>query len=147
MSASSTLGVAELVAVLEELGHEQVLPLGGQLDEAVRLRPGHARVAHHAQRVVLLLDEPAHGVERLLVLQPPVEQLPTELVPAVRAQVGARVELARTSARRSLVTVRRSGVDPADPARPTGLTSVTSKPSWSATATRMASSRASSRLR
>ena len=100
MSASSTIGVAELDRAVEELGHQQVLPLGRELDEAVRLGAGHAGVADDAQRVVLLLHQPTHGVERLLVLQPPVQQLPTELVPAVRAQVGARVELAEQVRRR-----------------------------------------------
>ena len=94
------LCVAELDRALEELGHQHVLPLGRELDEAVRLGAGRARFADDAQRVVLLLDQPTHGVERLLVLQPPVQQLPTELVPAVRAQVGARVELAEQVRRR-----------------------------------------------
>ena len=49
---------------------------------------------HQRQRVVLLLDQPAHGVERLLILQPPVQQLPAQLVPAVRTQVGLGVQLA-----------------------------------------------------
>ena len=39
------LGVAELDRALEELGHQHVLPLGRELDEAVRLGAGHAGVA------------------------------------------------------------------------------------------------------
>ena len=46
------------------------------------------------QRVVLLLDQPPHGVERLLVLQPAIQQLPAQLVPAVRAQVALGIQLA-----------------------------------------------------
>jgi hypothetical protein len=51
-------------------------------------------VAHQPQGVVLLLDQPPHAVERLLILQPPVQQLPAELVPAVGAQVALGVQLA-----------------------------------------------------
>ena len=94
------VGVAELDGVVEELGDEHVLAFGCQLDEAVRLGTGHAGIAEHAQRVVLLLHEATDGVERLLVLQPAVQQLATELVPAVRPQVGARVQLAEQVPRR-----------------------------------------------
>jgi len=52
------------------------------------------------QGVVLLLDQPAHGVERLFVLQAAVEQLPAQLVPAVGAQVAAGVQLAEQDGRR-----------------------------------------------
>ena len=54
-------GVAELDGAVEELGHQHVLPLGRELDEAVRLGAGHAGLADHPQRVVLLLDQPAHA--------------------------------------------------------------------------------------
>ena len=43
--------------------------------------------------VVLVLDEPAHGLERRLVLEPAVEDGPAELVPAVGPDVVHRVEL------------------------------------------------------
>ena len=112
--------VAQLDRALEELGHQHVLPLGRELDEAVRLGAGRAGLADDPQRVVLLLDQPAHGVERLLVLQPPVQQLPTELVPAVRAQVGARVELAEQVRRRRAFhpeAQRRRAGRPAQPHR------------------------------
>ena len=88
------LGLAELDRAGEELGDQQVLPFGGELDHAVGSGAGQAGVAAQPQGVVLLLDQPADGVERLLVLQPPVEQLPAELVPAVGAQVAAGVQLA-----------------------------------------------------
>ena len=50
-------------------------------------------VAHHAQRIVLVLDETAHSLERRLVLQPPVEDRAPGLVPPVRTDVVHRVEL------------------------------------------------------
>ena len=88
------LGLAELGGAGEELGDQQVLPLGGQLHEPERGRAGKAGPMHQRQRVVLLLDQAADGVERLLVLQPAVQQLPAQLVPAVRAQVAEGVQLA-----------------------------------------------------
>ena len=107
------VGVAELDGALEELGDQHVLALGRELDEPVRPGARHARLAEDAQRVVLLLHQPAHRVERLLVLQPSVQQLATELVPAVRPQVGARVELAEQVRRRRAVHLqaqrRRAG--------------------------------------
>ncbi len=45
-------------------------------------------------RVVLVLDEPAHRLERRFVLEPPVEDGAPELVPAVGPHVVHRVELA-----------------------------------------------------
>ena len=77
------LGLAQLDRPVEELRHQQVLPLGGELDHAVGPRGGQAGVATHAQGIVLLLDEAPDSVERLLVLQAPVEELAAELVPAV----------------------------------------------------------------
>src|SRR4029453_8140710 len=88
------LGLAELDRVGEELGDQQVLAFGGELDHAVGSGAGQVGVAAQPQGVVLLLDQPAHGVERLLVLQPAVQQLPAELVPAVGPQVTAGVQLA-----------------------------------------------------
>ena len=87
------LGLAELGRVGDELGDEQVFPLGAELDEAVRPGRGQPGEVQLVQRVVLLLDQPPDGVERLLVLQPAIQQLPPELVPAVGAQVAAGVEL------------------------------------------------------
>ena len=92
------VGVAELGRIVEELGDEQVLPLGGELDEPVGPRGGQAGEMQLVQRVVLLLHQAPHRVEGLLVLQPAVQQLPTELVPAVGAQVAAGVELAEQPA-------------------------------------------------
>ena len=80
--------------MVEELGDEQVLPFGGELHEAVGPRCGQAGEVQLVQRVVLLLHQPPHRVEGLLVLQPAVQQLPAELVPAVGTQVAAGVELA-----------------------------------------------------
>jgi hypothetical protein len=88
------LGLAELDGLDEELGDQQVLTFRGELDHAVgpwRGQPGQVQLL---QGVVLLLDQPAHGVERLLVLQAPIQQLPAQLVPAVGPQVAAGVQLA-----------------------------------------------------
>jgi hypothetical protein len=79
------LGLAQLGGAGEELGDQQVLPLRGELDDPVGSRGGQPGQVELVQGVVLLLDQPPHGVERLLVLQPPVEQLPAELVPTVGA--------------------------------------------------------------
>ena len=87
------VGVADLLRAVEELGDEQVLALGRHLDDAVRRRGRDARVAQEAQRVVLVLDEPPHRLERRLVLEPPVEDRAAELVPAVGPDVVHRVEL------------------------------------------------------
>ena len=88
------VGLAQLGGVIEELRDEQVLPFGGELDEAVGPGAGQTGLVELVQRVVLLLDETTHRVERLLVLQSPVEQFPAQLVPAVGAQVGAGIKLA-----------------------------------------------------
>jgi hypothetical protein len=87
------LHLAELHRAGEELADQQILPLRGQLHEPERRRAGQPGPLHQRQRVVLLLDQPPHGVERLLVLQPPVQQLPAQLVPAVGAQVALGVQL------------------------------------------------------
>ena len=87
------VGVADLLRAVEELGDEQVLACRRQLDDAVRRRGGDAGVAHEAQRVVLVLDEPPHRLERRLVLESAVEERATELVPAVGPHVVHRVEL------------------------------------------------------
>ena len=94
------LGLAELGGAVEELGDQQVLAVGGELDEAVGSRARQAGQVELVQGVVLLLDQPPDGVERLLVLQAAVEQLAAELVPPVRAQVAAGVQLAEQDRRR-----------------------------------------------
>ena len=87
------LGVADLLGTVEELGDEQVLAVGGQLDDAHRPRRGQSGVAEQAHRVVLVLDQLAHRLERPLVLEVAVEDRPPELVPAVGADVVHRIEL------------------------------------------------------
>src|SRR5829696_7923409 len=67
---------------------------GGELDEPERGRAGQPGSLHQRQGVVLLLDQAADGVERLLVLQPAVQELAAQLVPAVRAQMALGVQLA-----------------------------------------------------
>ena len=88
------LGLAQLHRPVEELGDQQILPFRGELDEPERGWAGQPGQVQLVQRVVLLLDQPPHRVERLLVLQPPVQQLPAQLVPAVRTQVALGVQLA-----------------------------------------------------
>jgi hypothetical protein len=85
--------LADLGGPVEELAHHQVLALWGELHDAIRLWAGYPGALHQRQGVVLLLDKPTHGVERLLVLQPPIQQGPAELVPAVGPQVAASVQL------------------------------------------------------
>jgi hypothetical protein len=88
------LGLTQLDRAGEELGDQQVLAVGGELDEPVGPGAGQAGQVELVQGVVLLLDQPTDGVERFFVLQPPVQQLPAELVPAVRAHMAAGVQLA-----------------------------------------------------
>ena len=87
------LGLADLGGAGDEVGHQQVLPLGGDLHDAERARHRQAGVVHQVEDVVLVLHQPAHAVEGLLVLQSPVEQRPPELVPAVGPHVRERVQL------------------------------------------------------
>ena len=87
------LDVADLLGAVEELGDEQVLPLGRHLDDPVGGRGVDAGVPHQAEGVVLVLDQPPDGLERCLVLEASVEHGPTHLVPAVRPDVAHRVEL------------------------------------------------------
>ena len=77
------LGLAKLGGAVEELGEKQVLPLRGQLHEAIWRRGRQPGIAQYPQRVVLLLYQPPYGMKRLLVLQAAVEQFPAELVPAI----------------------------------------------------------------
>jgi hypothetical protein len=88
------LGLAQLGRAVEELGDQQVLPLGGELHHAVGSGGGQSSQVQLVQRVVLLLHQPPHGVERLFVLEAAVQQFAAELVPAVGAQVAAGVKLA-----------------------------------------------------
>src|SRR5512133_1340254 len=87
-------GLADLFGAVDELKDDQVLPLGGELGDTVRLRAGQPGPLHQRQGVVLLLDQPLDGVERLFVLQPPVQQRPAELVGAVGPQVALGIQLA-----------------------------------------------------
>ena len=87
------LGVADLDRAVEELHHDHVLALGGDLDDPVRPGDRDPEVVQQAERVVLVLDEPAHGLERLLVLESAVQDRAAELVPAVGPHVALRVEL------------------------------------------------------
>ena len=100
MSASSTSASPSSTAPSRNSVTSMYSRSGVSSTKPYDLAPGTPASRIDPQRVVLLLDQPTHGVERLLVLQPPVEQLSTELVPAVRAQVGARVELAEQVRRR-----------------------------------------------
>ena len=87
------LRLADLARVLEELHRDQVLALRRDLDDPERGRRREAVLAEQAQRVVLVLDEPAHRGERRLVLETAVEHRPAELVPAIGTDVVLRVEL------------------------------------------------------
>src|SRR5438552_6961805 len=86
--------VADLLSTIEELRHQQVFALRCDLDDSVRLGYGEPRGVHEPEEVVLVLHQPANGVERLLVLQPAVHQGPTELVPTVGSDVRRGVQLA-----------------------------------------------------
>jgi hypothetical protein len=61
------LGFAELGGAVEELGDQQVLPFWCQLHEAVRRGGRQPAVAHHPERVILLLHQPPDRMKRLLV--------------------------------------------------------------------------------
>jgi hypothetical protein len=78
----------------KELGEQQVLPLRGELDEAERFRAREPGVPAEPQCVVLLLHQAADALERLLIFQTAVPQLPAEFVPGVRVYVRTRIELA-----------------------------------------------------
>ena len=81
------LGLGDLSRPLEELGDDEVLALGRQLDDADRRRRRDTGIADDAQRVVLLLRQPTHRLERGLVLESPIEDRSERLVPAVGAHV------------------------------------------------------------
>ena len=95
------VGVTQLHRTGEELGEQQVLPVRREFHKAVRLRARQPGGPAQAQRIVLLLDQPPDALERLLILEPAIQQLPAGLVPAVRAHVRTRIQLAeQVSARR-----------------------------------------------
>jgi hypothetical protein len=94
------LGLAQLGGAGKEFGDQQVFAFRGELDEPERGWAGEPGGVQLVQGVVLLLDQPPHGVERLLVFQAAVQQLAAELVPAVRAQVALGVQLAEQDGRR-----------------------------------------------
>ena len=95
-----------------------------------------------AQGVVLVGDQAPHRAEGILILQRAVQDAPPQLVPAVGADVALGVELGEEVLVVGPPSTRsRSGVEPADDSRPTGLISVTVSPSWSRTAVRIASPR------
>ena len=136
------LGVADLDGAVEELGDEQVLALGRQLDDAERGGRRDAGVAHHPQRVVLVLDEPAHA---------------SGTAPRPRAARTGSCGRSCTSGRRGRGSSRRAsrtrtcrdrrrGAGAAASSRRSrrgrpGWTSTTVTPSWSSTAWRSASPR------
>ena len=57
------------------------------------VRGRDADVTEQASGVVLVLDEAPHRLERRLVLEPAVQDRPSELVPPVGPDVVHRVEL------------------------------------------------------
>jgi hypothetical protein len=88
------VGAADFHRAVEELGDQQVLPLRGDLDDAVGLGYRDPDVLQQAQRVVLVLGQAPHGLEGMLVLQGAVEDRPPQLVPAIGADVALGVQLA-----------------------------------------------------
>ena len=140
------LGFPDLLGPFEELGDQEVLPLGGQLDHPEWGRGRDPGVPHDAQHVVLLLDQSPHRLERRLVLQPAVEDGAER---ACTSGPPARGSWRRASRRPRWRRpgARRSGVEPPEPSRPIGPMSTTCRPSWSDTARRMAASRRASMSR
>ena len=63
------VGLADLDSIFEELGDQQVLTLGRDLHNAVGPGRTYPDVLQQAQGVVLVLDQPPHRLERVLVLQ------------------------------------------------------------------------------
>jgi hypothetical protein len=136
------LDLTDLVRADKELGDEQVLALRSDLDDPVRWRHRQAGVPHQPQQVVLVLHQPALRVERFLVLQLAIEHPATELVSAVRAQVGGRVQLGEQVGLRVALDRDPQGVEPPEPARLNGLIATGTTPSCSSSAWAMASCRA-----
>ena len=145
MIASSISASPTSFGAGDELGDQQVLALRGDLDDPERVGHGQPGVGEQPQDVVLVLHQPADAVVRLLVLEPAVEQRPAELVPAVGAHVGGRVELAEDVA--LLVLGVAVGLDgdlqrrrAARPGQPERLRRRwRARPSWSCSARMMAS--------
>ena len=67
------VGVAQLDRAGEELGDDHVLALGSDLHDPVRLGRADPDILQQPQGVVLVLGQPAHGLERMLVFQRAVE--------------------------------------------------------------------------
>ena len=137
------LGLAQLHRAVEELGDQQVLAVGGQLDEPVgprawAARPGGACAGRSPPA------GPAGG-RCGTASRPPAGRTaaPGPACTSGPSAGGCGRTACRTGpCRGSPLTLIRSGVEPADPASPNGLTSSISRPSWSARARRMACPRA-----
>ena len=93
MIASSTTASVISCEPSKNCGEEQVLPLGGELDDPTGRGGRDAEVLQEPEGVVLVLDEPSDRLEGGLVLEAPVEDRPSELVPAVRPDVVHGIEL------------------------------------------------------
>jgi hypothetical protein len=88
------LRVAKVPGVLEELGDQHVLLVGGELHQAVRAGHPHPVVGQHTQGIVLVGGQAAHRADRRLVLELAVEDGAAEPVPAVGPFMAGRVDLA-----------------------------------------------------
>ena len=88
------LDARDQLGVDQAIGHQQVLPVGGDLDDADRLRRPDSDPRHQVEHVVLVLHEPPDRVEVLLVLESAVEQRAPQLVRAIGPEMAARVQLA-----------------------------------------------------
>jgi hypothetical protein len=131
-------GLAQLDRSVEELGDQQVLPVWGELHKPVRDRAGQPGALHQRQGVVLLLDQPPHRVERLLVLSRPYSSSRPSLYQRSARRWLCAYSLANSCLGGSPLTVMRSGVEPAEPASPKGLICWTARPSWSSRPRRIA---------
>jgi membrane-associated phospholipid phosphatase len=67
--------------------------LGRDLHDPVRLGRADPDILQEPQRVILVLGQPAHGLEGMLVFQRAVADHPVHLVPAVGADVALGVQL------------------------------------------------------
>ena len=88
------VGVPDFAGSIEEFHDHEVFTFRGDLHDADGFGDRQPGSVEEAQRVVLVLNEAADAVERLLVLQAAIQQCPSELVPAVGAQMSCCVELA-----------------------------------------------------
>ena len=124
---------------IEVLGDKHVLPLGRDLHDAVW--PGRADpdVLQQAQGIVLVLGQAPHGLEGVLVLQGAVQDWSAPACTTGRRGRAPWCRAWRTGTCLEPPSTRsRSGVEPAEDSRPTGVRSVTVSPSWSRTPWRMA---------